>query len=74
MSQTFLDTYTDMCKAGIPQGAAKATKQFLTYALGDGQKTLGSGSSQLPYAGLTATLVSKAQAQLAKLTCNGSAL
>jgi phosphate transport system substrate-binding protein len=74
VSQTFLVTYEDMCKAGIAQGAAKATKSFLTYAFGDGQKTLGAGSSQLPYAPLPADLVSKDQAQLATLTCNGSAL
>lgn len=74
VSQTFLVTYKDMCKAGIAQGAAKATKQFLTYAFGDGQKTLGSSSSQLPYAPLPAELVSKNQAQLATLTCNGSPL
>ncbi len=74
VSQTFLVAYEDMCKAGIAQGPAKATKQFLTYAFGDGQKTLGASSSQLPYAPLTPELVSKDQAQLAKLTCNGSAL
>ena len=74
VSQTFLDTYEDMCKAGINQAAAKATKKFFTYAFGDGQKTLGPNSDQLPYAPLTTELVSKDQAQLAKLTCNGSPL
>jgi phosphate transport system substrate-binding protein len=74
VSQTFLVAYEDMCKAGIAEGAAKATKQFFTYAFGDGQKTLGASSSQLPYAPLPADLVSKDQAQLAKLTCNGSPL
>ena len=74
VSQTFLDAYQDLCKAGIAQSAAKGMKQFLTYAFGDGQKTLGAGSNQLPYAPLTSELVSKDKAQLAKLTCNGSAL
>jgi phosphate transport system substrate-binding protein len=73
-SQTFLVSYADPCKAGISQGTASAIKKFLTYALGDGQKTLGAGSDQLPYAPLPADLVSKGQAQLAKMTCNGSAL
>ena len=73
-SQTFLVSYADPCKAGISQGTASAVKKFLTYAIGDGQKTLGAGSSQLPYAPLPADLVSKDQAQLAKMTCNGSAL
>ena len=74
VSQTFLVTYQDMCKAGISQSAAKGQKQFLTYAVGDGQKTLGAGSNQLPYAPLTSELVTKDQQQLAKLKCNGSAL
>jgi phosphate transport system substrate-binding protein len=73
-SQTFLVTYADPCKAGISSGTASAVKKFLTYALGPGQQTLGAGSSQLPYAPLPADLVSKGQAQLAKMTCNGSAL
>jgi phosphate transport system substrate-binding protein len=73
-SQTFLVAYADACKAGISQGTASAVKKFLTYAIGDGQKTLGAGSNQLPYAPLPADLVSKDQAQLAKMTCNGSAL
>jgi phosphate transport system substrate-binding protein len=74
VSQTFIDVYKDGCKAGLSQGVAKALKQFVTYAIGDGQKTLGAGSNQLPYAPLTSELVSKNQTQLATLTCNGSAL
>ena len=46
MSQTFLDAYKDPCKAGgTNSSTASALKKFLTYALGDGQKTLGSGGS-----------------------------
>jgi hypothetical protein len=40
--------------------------------MGAGQKTLGAGSDQLPYAPLPASIAGKANAQLAKMTCNGS--
>jgi phosphate transport system substrate-binding protein len=73
VSQTFLDAYKDPCKSGGAKASvASGLKKFLTYAFGDGQKTLGAGSSQLPYAPLPAGLVSKDQAQLAAMTCNGS--
>jgi phosphate transport system substrate-binding protein len=75
VSQTFLDVYKDPCKAGgANSGTAAALKKFLTYAFGDGQKTLGSGSNQLPYAPLPSDLVSKDQAQLGTMTCNGSSI
>jgi phosphate transport system substrate-binding protein len=73
VSQTFIDTYTDPCKSGgASSSIASGLKKFLTYAFGPGQQTLGSGSSQLPYAPLPSDLQSKDTAQLAKLTCNGS--
>jgi phosphate transport system substrate-binding protein len=73
VSQTFLDVYKDPCKSGGSKASvASGLKKFLTYAFGDGQKTLGAGSNQLPYAPLPAGLVSKDQAQLATMTCNGS--
>jgi phosphate transport system substrate-binding protein len=73
VSQTFIDAYTDPCKdGGANANTAKGLKNFLTYAFGDGQKTLGQGSSQLPYAPLPSTLAAKDNAQLAKMTCNGS--
>jgi phosphate transport system substrate-binding protein len=73
VSQTFIDTYADPCKSGgASSSVASGLKKFLTYAFGAGQQTLGSGSSQLPYAPLPADLQSKDTAQLAKLTCNGS--
>jgi phosphate transport system substrate-binding protein len=73
VSQTFIDTYADPCKSGgASSGTASGLKKFLTYAFGSGQQTLGSGSSQLPYAPLPADLQQKDTAQLAKLTCNGS--
>jgi phosphate transport system substrate-binding protein len=72
-SQTFLDVYTDPCKdGGASASTAKALKSFLSYAFGAGQKTLGSSSGQIPYAPLTAPLTAKDNAQLAKLSCNGS--
>jgi phosphate transport system substrate-binding protein len=74
VSQTFLIGYEDACKAGIGQSTAAAIKSFIAYAAGAGQQTLGAGSSQLPYAPLPATLATKVNAQLAKLTCNGSPL
>jgi phosphate transport system substrate-binding protein len=74
VSQTFLIAYEDACKAGFNSGVAKGVKQFLTYAFGDGQKTLGSGSGQLPYAPLPSSLSSKDTQQLSKLVCNGSAI
>ncbi|MGN6869355.1 MAG: phosphate ABC transporter substrate-binding protein PstS [Solirubrobacteraceae bacterium] len=73
VSQTFLDAYKDPCKDGKASASvASGLKKFLTYAFGDGQKTLGAGSNQLPYAPLPAGLVSKDTAQLATMTCNGS--
>jgi phosphate transport system substrate-binding protein len=73
VSQTFIDAYADPCKnGGASSGTAKALKSFLTYALGAGQQTLGTGSGQIPYAPLTPPLVSAGTAQLAKLMCNGT--
>ncbi|HET6866312.1 MAG TPA: phosphate ABC transporter substrate-binding protein PstS [Solirubrobacteraceae bacterium] len=75
VSQTFLDAYKDPCKDGKASASvASGLKKFLTYAFGDGQKTLGAGSNQLPYAPLPSDLVSKDQTQLATMTCNGSAI
>ncbi len=74
-SQTFIDTYKDPCKdGGANSGAASGLKKWLTYAFGAGQQTLGAGSGQIPYAALPSNLVSKDQAQLATMTCNGSAV
>jgi phosphate transport system substrate-binding protein len=74
-SQTFLDVYKDPCKSGgASKTVANGLKAFLTYAFGAGQKTLGSGPGELPYAPLTPGLVAKDKAQLATMTCNGSTL
>jgi phosphate transport system substrate-binding protein len=72
-SQTFMDVYKDPCKdGGASSSTAKALKSWLTYVFGAGQATLGSGSGQLPYAPLPASLKAKDTAQLGQLVCNGS--
>jgi phosphate transport system substrate-binding protein len=73
VSQTFIDAYKDPCKSGgASSSTASALKKFLTYAFGAGQSTLGSSSSQLPYAPLPADLAAKDNTQLGTMTCNGS--
>jgi phosphate transport system substrate-binding protein len=73
VSQTFLVVYKDPCKdGGASSSVASGLKKFLTYAFGAGQKTLGAGSNQLPYAPLPASLAAKDTTQLATMTCNGS--
>jgi phosphate transport system substrate-binding protein len=72
-SQTFIEVYKDPCKdGGASSATAKGLKRLVTYALGAGQQTFGSGGNKLPYAPLTSTLVAKGKAQLATMTCNGS--
>jgi phosphate transport system substrate-binding protein len=73
VSQTFLDAYKDPCKSGgMSSSAAGALKSFLSYAIGAGEQTLGSGGSKLPYAPLPAGLAAKDKTELATMTCNGS--
>ena len=75
VSQTFIEVYQDPCKnGGLSSTTAKGLFNWLTYAIGDGQKTLGAGSSQLPYAPLPSSLLGKDQTQLKTMTCNGSPL
>ena len=69
-SQTFVDVYKDVCKAGMKESDAKALGAFLTYGLGEGQASLG----QLYYAKLPSDLLSKSQAAAQSVTCNGSAI
>ena len=69
-SQTFVDVYKDICKAGMKESDAKALGAFLTYGLGEGQASLG----QLYYAKLPSDLLSKSQAAAQSVTCNGSAI
>jgi phosphate transport system substrate-binding protein len=70
VSQTFLIVYKDMCKAGVPSATASNVKKFIAYGLGAGQAV----EKQLSYAPLPPTILSKDQAQLSALTCNGSPL
>ena len=75
VSQTFIAVYKDPCKSGgASSSTAAALKSWLAYASGAGQQTLGASSSQLPYAPLPSDLVSKNNAQLATMTCNGAAI
>ncbi len=75
VSQTFLDVYKDPCKAGgASASTASGIKRFLTFAIGAGQQTLGSGSNKLPYAPLPSNLAAKNMTQLKTMTCNGSAI
>jgi phosphate transport system substrate-binding protein len=67
-SQTFVDVYKDVCKAGMKEGDAKALGAFLTYGLGEGQASLG----QLYYAKLPSELLSKSTAAAKSVVCNGS--
>jgi phosphate transport system substrate-binding protein len=67
-SQTFLDMYKDVCKAGMKESDAKALGSFLTYGLGEGQSSLG----QLYYAKLPSELLSKSKSAAQSVTCNGS--
>jgi phosphate transport system substrate-binding protein len=69
-SQTFVDFYEDMCKAGSTSAEAKAMKVFLDYGLGAGQDV----AKQLSFAPLPASLKSRSVAAAAKLTCNGTAV
>ncbi len=69
-SQTFIDTYQDLCKAGAKKGDAEAVKRLVDYGLGDGQATL----DKLFFAKLPASLLAKSKQEAAKLTCNGKPL
>ena len=69
-SQTFVILYKDACKAGKSKQTATALKQFVDYALGDGQNVL----SQLQYGKLPPALLSQAKSAAGTLQCNGKAL
>jgi phosphate transport system substrate-binding protein len=71
-SQTFIDVYKDMCKAGVPGGesAAKGVAKFLEYGLGQGQQIL----AQADYAALPSAILAKSKEAAAALQCNGSTL
>jgi phosphate transport system substrate-binding protein len=67
-SATFILVYKDMCKAGVSQGKAKLVKNWLDYALGDGQGV----ASEISYAPLPDPIKAQAQAKVDGLQCNGS--
>jgi phosphate transport system substrate-binding protein len=69
-SATFLLVYKDQCKAGKNQAAAQRVKNWLDYALGDGQSV----AKELQYAPLPAAIHTAAQAKVKGLQCNGKAL
>lgn len=67
---TFLLVWEDACKAGQKEATASLVKDWLNYGLGDGQKV----AEQLEYAPLPSDVLSKAQAKVDALQCNGSPL
>jgi len=69
-SATFLLVYQDMCKAGKSNDTAQRVVNWLNYALGAGQSV----AKDIQYAPLPASILSKAQAKVDGLQCNGAAL
>ncbi len=71
-SPTFIAVYQDICKAGAVKDAteASAVKGWLSLILGQGQTDM----KKLEYAPLPSDLLQKAQAKVASMTCNGSAI
>ena len=68
-SQTFLDTYQDLCKgAGLSKDGAAGMVNFLDYVLGEGQNV----AKQLSYAPLPSSLLSASKGAVADLQCNGA--
>jgi phosphate transport system substrate-binding protein len=70
VSQTFVDTYKDLCKAGLSKDAAAGMKKFLAYGLTEGQSV----AKQLMFATLPDAIKTKAQAAVDSLQCNGAAV
>jgi phosphate transport system substrate-binding protein len=71
-SQTFIVSYKDLCKAGVPGGesAAKGVGRFVSYGLGAGQAIL----AQADYAALPTEILEKSKAAAASLQCNGASV
>src|SRR5436305_3565153 len=69
-SSTFLLVYKDMCKAGVSSDQANIVKQWLDFALGQGQQI----APKLQYAQLPANIKSQADAKVKSLQCNGKPL
>jgi len=66
----FIVVNKDLCKAGTPGGeeAAKGVVKFIEYGLGAGQSIL----KEADYAKLPAPILSKSEAAVKTLECNGS--
>jgi phosphate transport system substrate-binding protein len=69
-SQTFIDVYRDLCRAGMSEGAATSLKKFLSFGLGEGQGV----AKQLQFAPLPSAIQSQAMQAVNRLECNGKAL
>jgi phosphate transport system substrate-binding protein len=69
-SATFLLVYADQCKAGADPDTAQRVKNWLDFALSDGQSV----APEIQYAPLPAPIKAAAQAKVDALTCNGTAL
>jgi phosphate transport system substrate-binding protein len=69
-SQTFIDVYKDLCKAGMSESAASGLKKFLTFGLDQGQGV----AKQLQFAPLPSAIQSQAMQAVNSLQCNGKAL
>jgi phosphate transport system substrate-binding protein len=69
-SSTFIIVYDDMCKAGKSKDTAQRVVNWLNYALGPGQQV----AKELQYAPLPANILTKSQAKVDALKCNGAAL
>jgi phosphate transport system substrate-binding protein len=69
-SQTFIDVYKDLCKAGLSKSTAAGLKTFLSFGLTQGQSV----AKQLQFATLPSDIKSQAQQAVDGLQCNGKAL
>ncbi len=69
-SATFITVYQDTCKANEVKTSqeAQALSGWLNYVLGPGQQSM----KKLEYAPLPSTLLTKAQAMVGTMTCNGT--
>jgi len=70
VSQTFVDTYKDLCKAGLSAGDAAGMKKFLSYGLTDGQDV----AKELSFAPLPDAIKTQSQQAVDSLQCNGAAI
>ncbi len=67
---TFLLVYRDACRAGLDKTKAGLLKDWLSYALGDGQAV----APELEYAPLPDAIKTRARAKVDGLLCDGAAI